>query len=210
MAARTGLPLITRLPPRRRPWWPRAAVFLSRQAKAKRLKYRGFSRPPGLRWKAFGRTWPASTAWCRRSIKGLAKEWNDTTFELPLGGAWSGPIGGTGRLIPLIIGRDGAREGQRVTNNNTPSGRQLALGNETKQSSAIARRSQWWRRWRGRRSSQQAAAPQSQSSAQSPSALCTQRARRPAPRPRPPGVRQISGAGPRGGDVGRPHPGGGL
>jgi len=27
---------------------------------------------------------------------------------------------------------------------------------------------------------------------------------------RPPGVRQISGAGPRGGDVGRPHPGGGL
>jgi len=39
--------------------------------------------------------------------------------ELPLGGAWSGPIGGTGRLIPLIFGRDGAREGQRVTNNNT-------------------------------------------------------------------------------------------
>ena len=56
----------------------------------------------------------------KRSLgKELAKVGNDTTFELPLGGAWSGPIGGTGRLIPLIIGRDGAREGQRVTNNNT-------------------------------------------------------------------------------------------
>src|SRR5258708_1808722 len=201
MAGRTGLPLITRLPPRRRPWWPRAAVFSSRQVKAKHLKYRGFSLPPGLQWKAFGRTWPASTAWCRRSIKELAKVGNDTTFELPLGGAWSGPIG-TGRLIPLIIGRDGAREGQRVTNNNTPSGRQLALGNETKQSSAIARRSQWWRRrWR-RRPPQQAAASQSQSPAQSKPALRQQRARRPGPRQRPPGVRSISGAGPRGGDVG--------
>src|SRR5216684_2505355 len=151
MAARTGLPLITRLPPRRRPWWPQAAAFSSRQVKAKRLKYRGFLLPLGLQWKALGRTWPASTAWCRRSIKELAKEWNDTTFELPLGGAWSGPIGGTGRLIPLIIGRDGAREGQRVTNNNTRPADNLALGNETKQSSAIARRSQWWRRrWRRR------------------------------------------------------------
>src|SRR5258708_38891993 len=90
MAGRTGLPRIARLPPRRRPWWPRAAAFSSRQVKAERLKYRGFLLPPGLQGKAFGRTWPVSTAWCRRSIKELAKVGNDTTFELPLGGRGPG------------------------------------------------------------------------------------------------------------------------
>ena len=33
----------------------------------------------------------------------------------------------TGKYIPLILSRDGAHEGQRVTNNN-PSGVQLAQG----------------------------------------------------------------------------------